>query len=267
MSAFKTITQLILIGLLALPALAQAEPPASFTDLSYPAYGNLKQREGSIVVWFRDEEPKTLPGVKTWAEPRKRFSRYIMFVLKPNDDHRVLIFNRHFRDNEMGLHSSITLPGGVSNIGDKPRKSIRWQEGDIHWIAYTWDKDGNHRLYADGDLIGTRVTPRPELGIGPISPDGSIEIGGPDSAISVLGVLTLLDPLDEETMRNTGPDELFQLSESTLLLDRMENVDMQKRLTQPERISSYSGPMGGTFGSAAKLVEINGQPALQLYSK
>jgi len=267
MLKLKPLSFCVASALFCLHATGAQETTASFTDLTYPAYGNLKQTEGTLIVWFRDDEPQTPPDEITWAEPRKRFSRYLVAKIEPNPDNVVLLFNRHLRKGKMGLHSSLKLPGEVSNIGDKPGITTGWKEGDINWIAYTWDREGNHRLYANGALVGTRIVPRPELGIGSIDPNGRVVIGGPDSAITVLGVHTLIEALDEQTMQSATPENLFQPKETTLLLDRMDNIDFATGQSSPMVISSYTGPATGQFGPAAQTIKVGKSQALQLYTR
>jgi len=196
---------------------------AGFGEIVYPALGNIRGGEGTILVKFRVDEP--LAGEEgTWFQPNpKSMTLYSIAEIKTNDQNRLLTFVRK-PGKGRALWTSMSLEAFPPNSPNLNEGGEEWKPGDVVYIAYTWDIEGNHALWADGVFSERQQSAELQrgMGIADDSSEGYIKFGskrrGSSSAISLYAIHVLDTALTEEDFEKPA-SELWEASEDTLLLD------------------------------------------------
>lgn len=242
---------------------------AEFGEVIYPAYGNLRGEEGTLIISFRIDEPMPAePGA--WYQPRADAKiRFTFAEVKTNEQNRLNVFFRVQGDGG-ALWTSMQLeafPPGAPNLNSGGEK---WKTGETHFVAYSWDSEGNHRLFADGKLTKKQRSSalRNGLGIPAESGEAFIKLGSGTSMITLYGVHVLDKALSEEDL-SRPVNELFKKSPHTLLLDVYGEQDFLadgKAETRAEVISGFHGEHGGVPSKACSFVETPEGRGLRLYS-
>lgn len=250
---------------------AAAEGP-KFAEITYPAFGNIRNESGTLLVLFEIDEPMPAES-DAWYQPNPdSWIRFMIARVRTNESNQIAVFVRPAGERG-ALWTSMQLeafPPGSPNLNSGGE---HWKTGELRQMAYTWDRDGNHRLWADGELQKTQQSAALRRGVG--SPeeggDGFIKLGSASASHSSKITVHALHVLDEalsgeELARPV--EELFQPHAATLLLDVFEGdftPDGQTE-TSARVVSGMTGERGGIPSEGAGFVQTPHGPALRLYT-
>ena len=257
--------------LLLLPVLSPGAPApkARWGEIVYPLFGNIRADEGTIIVWFRIEEP--LPGrIGEWYQPKQHWNRFMVARLHVNEASNLSLFWKPGRGKGRmwtGVHLS-TFPKRSPNMTGGGAK---WKTGEARFVAYTWDKRGTHRWWPGGKLKDHMTGTGVEKGLGRVDEKTSrLVLGGrrTTSALTFYGVHILDKALGAEDLERPA-SALFQARPETLLLDRFEDEDFVpdgKRETRAETITGFKGERGGVPSPACRFVRTPHGRGLRVYA-
>jgi len=248
-----------------------ADENAQWGELTYPLFGNIRAEKGTLLVRFQIDEPiPSIPG--TWQQPQDHFSRFSLASIETNPQNKLTIYRRKNGKSgamwtSMGLQA---FPPGSPNLNSGGEN---WKMGEAHYIAYSWDAEGRHKWWVDGELIKTAQAVGLETGVGTPQPSsGMLTLGSTSSAsasaITLLGVHILDQAVTEEDFTGSIHD-LFSPRPDTLLLDIFNGSpflpDGSKETTAAV-ITGYNGERGGIPSHACQFVQTSYGSGLRLYT-
>lgn len=247
--------------------------PAQFGEVTYPLFGNIRAEQGTVLVQFRIDEP--LPGEgETWYHPKtKHWCRFMVARLAVNDKNSLSLYWRGSPPGKGAMWTSMNLAAFPPKSPNLNGVGHKWQTGEVHTIAYTWDVEGRHRYYGDGELVETNQSAALMRGIGfATDPDkATLTLGSTDdrhsSAITIYAVHILDIPLVEEDYAG-GIEALLQPHPRSLLLDRFDNEDFTpdgETQTCAEVITGFTGERGGVVSTDCRFIDTPHGRGLRMY--